>query len=212
MKTKRDEYETSPVVAFGELVFNLLMLNVLWTLCSIFIITIGCSCTALNYTCIKMCRDEGDSIIRMFFRSFRDNFRQALVLGTGMLIIFILLLAGLIQALGVAAAGNFLGVICIVLLVFVFLIWLVMYTYIFMILARFDNPSIRTVTNAAYMVVKEMPLTLKVLVIEVTLLICLPVVLWNMAPFLFPMYIFFGMATITYINAKEFNKVFEKYM
>ena len=159
-----------------------------------------------------MCRDEGDSIIRMFFRSFRDNFRQALVLGTGMLIIFILLLAGLIQALGVAAAGNFLGVICIVLLVFVFLIWLVMYTYIFMILARFDNPIIRTVTNAAYMVVKEMPLTLKVLVIEVTLLICLPVVLWNMAPFLFPMYIFFGMATITYINAKEFNKVFEKYM
>ncbi len=55
-------------------------LNLLWFVCCIPIVTIGASTTALYYTSLKIIRDEDRSLGRMFFRSFRQNFRQSTVL------------------------------------------------------------------------------------------------------------------------------------
>lgn len=55
-------------------------LNLLWFLCSIPIVTIGASTTALYYCCLKIVRDQDNHIGAMFFRAFRNNFKQATVL------------------------------------------------------------------------------------------------------------------------------------
>ena len=55
-------------------------LNLLWFVCSLPIVTIGASTTALYYCCLKIVRDEDSHIGAMFFRSFRENFKQATVL------------------------------------------------------------------------------------------------------------------------------------
>lgn len=55
-------------------------LNCLWFICCIPIITVGASTTALYYTTLKIARAEDSSLTRMFFRSFRQNFRQSTVL------------------------------------------------------------------------------------------------------------------------------------
>ena len=56
-------------------------LNLLWFICSIPIVTLGAATTALYYTTLKIARDEEEtSLTRMFFRSFRENFRQSTVL------------------------------------------------------------------------------------------------------------------------------------
>ena len=55
-------------------------LNLLWFICSLPIVTIGASTTALYYCCLKIVRDEDSHIGAMFFRSFRENFKQATVL------------------------------------------------------------------------------------------------------------------------------------
>lgn len=55
-------------------------LNLLWFVCSIPIFTIGAATTALNYACLKIVRDEDSHVGAMFFRSFRQNFKQATVL------------------------------------------------------------------------------------------------------------------------------------
>ena len=52
-------------------------LNLLWFVCSIPIFTIGASTTALYYASLKIVRDEDSGVGAMFFRSFRENFRQA---------------------------------------------------------------------------------------------------------------------------------------
>lgn len=67
-------------------------LNLLWFICSIPIVTIGASTTALYYASLKVVREEDRSLARMFFRSFRENFRQSTVLW------LILLAAGLVLA------------------------------------------------------------------------------------------------------------------
>ena len=82
---------------------------------------IGASTTALYYTSLKIVRDQGQGIGAQFFRSFRENFRQATVLW------LILLGAGLFLGADIylvwhlrAAAGGTLAVLwtlCLALLI-----------------------------------------------------------------------------------------------
>ena len=55
-------------------------LNLLWALCSIPIVTVGASTTALYYVMLKLARGEEGNVTTMFFRSFKENFKQATVL------------------------------------------------------------------------------------------------------------------------------------
>ncbi len=64
-------------------------LNLLWLICSLPIFTIGASTTALYYACLKFIRNEEGYAAVQFFRSFRENFKQAtqlwlILLGVGL--------------------------------------------------------------------------------------------------------------------------------
>ena len=74
-------------------------LNFMWFVCCLPIFTIGASTTALYYTPFKIAKDEGSFITKMFFRSFRQNFKQATVIW------LIMLAAGLL--IGVDAVVLF---------------------------------------------------------------------------------------------------------
>ena len=74
---------------FGRLFLKLsygCCLNFLWFVCCLPIVTIGASTTALYYTSFKIAKDEGSFITTMFFRSFRQNFKQATVIWMIMLV------------------------------------------------------------------------------------------------------------------------------
>ena len=62
-------------------------LNFMWLICCLPVFTIGASTTALYYTAFKIAKDEGSFITTMFFRSFRQNFKQATVIWLIMLVI-----------------------------------------------------------------------------------------------------------------------------
>lgn len=55
-------------------------LNLLWFVCSIPVFTIGAATTALYYTSLKLVRNEESHVAALFFRSFRENFRQSTVI------------------------------------------------------------------------------------------------------------------------------------
>ncbi len=79
---------------FGQLMLKLCYscyLNLLWFICCIPIVTIGASTTALYYTSLKIVRGEDCSLTRIFFRSFRENFRQSTVLWLILLAVGLLL-------------------------------------------------------------------------------------------------------------------------
>ena len=83
-------------------VADLILLNILCILCCIPIVTAGASITALYYVTLKMARDEESYIIRSFFRSFKQNFKQATIINV------ILLLTGavLFIDLRIAKGGS----------------------------------------------------------------------------------------------------------
>ena len=59
---------------------DIVWLGVLWTLCSLPIITVGAASSALYYSMVKCVRHDFPEPTRSFFRAFRQNFRQATLL------------------------------------------------------------------------------------------------------------------------------------
>lgn len=66
-------------------------LNVLWLVCCLPVFTVGASTTALFYVTVKIARNEEGGLTRAFFRSFKQNFRQATVIWLIMLVLGIVL-------------------------------------------------------------------------------------------------------------------------
>ena len=66
----------NPVWRFIGKLGDLILLNILWTICSIPIFTIGASTTAVYYVTLKLVRDEDSSTIKGFFHSFKSNFKH----------------------------------------------------------------------------------------------------------------------------------------
>ena len=59
---------------------DMVFLNVLWVICSIPIVTIGPSTTALYTVMLKIVRNEEGYIFRGFFKAFKENFKQSTVI------------------------------------------------------------------------------------------------------------------------------------
>lgn len=57
--------------------WNLLMISVLWVLCSIPVITFGASTAAAYYAAAKVIRGREGKIISEFFHAFKSNFKQS---------------------------------------------------------------------------------------------------------------------------------------
>ncbi|MCQ2508678.1 MAG: YesL family protein [Dorea sp.] len=71
----------NPVMEFINKLVASVLVNILWFICSLPIITIGPSTTALFYCSQKLARDEGSHITSAFFRSFKLNFKQSTIVG-----------------------------------------------------------------------------------------------------------------------------------
>lgn len=139
----------NPVWRFIGKLGDLIILNILWIVCSIPVFTAGASATAVYYVTLKLVRDEDDSTIRSFFRSFKSNFKQATAIW------LILLAAGIVlgfdfwffvsgqMPLNGAAKTAMTAVSGGLLLIYLFII-----TYVFPLQARFYNPVKRTLFNA----------------------------------------------------------------
>lgn len=74
-----------PLAHFFQLMFELILLNVLFIACCVPVITAGASLLALNCTCREMqLEKKRDHIGRVFWQSFRKNLTRGMLL-TGIL-------------------------------------------------------------------------------------------------------------------------------
>ena len=73
------DYDSS-VMLFMRRIGDFMLLNVLWIICSLPIVTIGVSTSAYYYCMLKIVRDTDSGIVGMFFHSFKDNLKQGTVL------------------------------------------------------------------------------------------------------------------------------------
>lgn len=69
----------NPVLSFVNKVVDVLFINILFTLCCLPIFTIGPAMAGLYYCMVKVIRRERGSAAKEFFRGFRENFKQGVV-------------------------------------------------------------------------------------------------------------------------------------
>ena len=140
---------------FGQLFIKLsygCCLNILWLVCSLPIFTIGASTTALYYTSFKIAKTEGSYITAMFFRSFKQNFKQATViwlimLATGIVIFMDAVLLGRLRTTSTGTAA----VIWTLLLAVIFaciIMYVIVLVYIFPLLSIASNTTANMFKNA----------------------------------------------------------------
>lgn len=74
-------------ISFMNAVFDLLVLGILWVICSIPVITIGSASSALYYAVVKCIKNGEGYPIHSFFHSFRQNLKQGSILTLVLLVI-----------------------------------------------------------------------------------------------------------------------------
>ena len=127
-------------------------LNLLWFVCSIPIFTIGASTTALYYASLKLVRGEENHIGRQFFHSFKENFKQATVLWMILLGIGLFLGADgyIVYHLRASSTGTVavLWTLIMALLIAAGVVYVIVLTQIFPLLASFSNTNLAMLKNS----------------------------------------------------------------
>ncbi|MBQ3756987.1 MAG: DUF624 domain-containing protein [Oscillospiraceae bacterium] len=127
-------------------------LNLLWLLCSLPVFTIGASTTALYYASLKVVRGEESYVGRLFFRAFRENFRQATVLWLILLGIGLFLGADgyILYHLRAASAGTaaIFWTLILALVIAVSVVYVIVLEYVFPLLASVSNTNRAMLKNS----------------------------------------------------------------
>ena len=127
-------------------------LNLLWMICSLPIITIGASTTALYYACLKIVRDEDFDAGRMFFHSFKHNFKQATVIWLIMLAAGIFLGGDgyILYHLRSNSTGAMavLWTLLLAIIIAAAVIYVIVLLYVFPLLASVENTTFAMLKNA----------------------------------------------------------------
>lgn len=199
----------NPVFRVMGKVMDLIILNLFFIACCIPIVTIGPSLTALYYVTLKMVRNEEGYIMKGFFKSFRQNLKQGILIN--------LLMLGF---------GFFLGMdfrilnamtsphrIVFFLLLFVLVVYVLEFLYLYPVLAKFDNTIKNTLLNSLMMSISHLPYTALILFITVApFLVLYFTPIQQVQSLLLLFLILLGGAGIAYCNSYFFVKIFDKYI
>ena len=124
---------------------DLMVLNWFWLLCSLPVVTMGAATCAVYAIALRVARDEEPSLVKGFFRAFRENPKPGLVLG------LIALVLGVIAGVDAWFALQQTGLFQTVFLVVAFIVGavcLIFVSYTFALQAMFDNPLKTQIKNA----------------------------------------------------------------
>lgn len=195
--------------SFMSKVADICILNVLCVICCIPVITAGASITAMYYVTLKMVRNEEAYIVRSFFKSFKENFRQATIIN------LIMLVAGVILYLDMKVSGAMPGssgqIFHVIFMAFAIL-YFVLFLYIYPILARFYNTVKNTFRNALFMAVRHLPYTVLMVLVAVCPVFLLYIKSYQIQSTLFVLFLVMGFGAIAYINSFFLAKIFDNYM
>lgn len=150
---------------------DLIIVNIVYLICCIPLITIGPATTALYYVMLKMAKNEECYVVKSFFKSFKENFKQATIIWAILLVAILVLFLDLKITNGDLADtftfSDSVKRVMIVMLIMAIFFWAVITSYVFPVLAKFDNTVKNTMRNAFFMGARHLPWTVVILVINV---------------------------------------------
>ena len=143
---------------------DFIILNLLWVVCSIPIITIGASTTALYTVMLKLVKNEEGYIAKGFLKAFKENFKQSTI----MWIIFLLIsIVFVVDFVSIKLMSDEIGGILQILFLFMGALLAAWMVYAFALQARFVNTVKNTLKNAMILVFAKLPFTVLIVLLTV---------------------------------------------
>lgn len=149
-------------------IFDLIVLNLLWLLFCLPVITIVGSTSALFYATLKMAESNSEQVVKDYFYSFKQNLKQSIGITLIMLVVVAVLFADfyLLRQMSGQIAAMLYGIVIVGALVAI-----AVFSYVCAMLARFENGSMNMIKNAAKLALVNVPKTIVITA-------------WNVMPFL----------------------------
>ena len=195
------DLESPFMQAMGK-VADLMWLNILTLVCCMPIITTGAAMTALHYSALKIARNEECYITKDYFKSFKENFKQATVIWLIQLFIILVLVGDFYI---IEKAEVELGSKMQLLLMIVAIMVLFTSMFIYPVLAKFENTILQTIKNSFFIGVLQFPKTILMMVLAVA-----PFVLFIFFEQLTPIVFCFCFSAPAWVAAKLYSKFFKK--
>lgn len=195
----------SRLIRFLVKVCDLLFLNIALVLSCCTVVLSGAAVTALYSVTLKMVREEDDTPVKSFLRALRENFVPSSFAAV-LLLVDVTLLAVLRAVLYADTLLIPPAVFVLLSIAAVFLATLL--SYLFPLLARYENTFLKHLGNAAKLAVANLPVT--VLVTAVNLL---PLLLAILIPaalgVVFAFWFLFGFAAGAFVNSFYLSRIFD---
>ena len=198
----------SALMRFLTRIADLMILNALFIVTSLPIVTIGASLTALNFVALRIVRDTDRTIAGDYLRSFRQNLGQATILG-----LVVVAVAGALTAWYVVVTELVVEPVAqfALLAVWYVLAFLSAMTalYVFPYLAAFDDTTRAVLRNARLLSLRHPLAPLAVLVLMI-----LAAVVTVFSPHVTGyglLWLLIGFAALAYLGALLFSRVFARY-
>lgn len=192
------------VTRFLGKVADFMFLNLLWIVCSIPIITIGASTTAMYSVMLKLVKNEEGYIVKGFLKAFKENFRQSTLMWLLYLVFGIVIV---VDFMLLRMMSPSIRTVMQVFLIFMTILLISMGIYVFALQARYENPIKNTLKNALILTVAKMPYTLLMLVITVVpVVVTFLTVRTLMLGFL--VWLLLGVSLIVWLNSLLLRRVF----
>lgn len=198
----------SRIMIFLSRVADLVILNILWLVCCVPVVTIGASTTAMYHVIRHWQKDSVSSIVRDFFQSFKEDFKQATPV---YLILLIPTAAVVMNAMMIFNPENSAAVPSYLLVIWFIsaLILLFISSFVYPVMAFFADSIFKTLRNAMVLALANLPRT-----ILISILNLLPVILLfvNLSFFLQSsiFWLLIGGALVAYLNMSILKPVFKK--
>lgn len=187
-------------------VADIIILNLVFLLTCIPLVTIGASVTALYGVTLKLAEKKEPYIVQEYFRLWKENFRQSTVLWLGMVFVGILLAVNLsLKTTGAIYLAMRIG------MVIGAVLWTVLILYLFPLLAKFENSIKQTVANAFLIAARHLFTTGIMLGINIVFLfftLLYPPMFAQMILFWFLL----GFAVTARMQSYFLNKVFQRHI
>lgn len=187
-------------------VADVIILNILFIVTCIPIITIGTSLTALYSVSLKLADGKDPYIAQEYFRSWKSNFKQSTLLWIILLPISFLLIFNLnIESAGTIYTFMHIGMVAALVLLGMISL------YAFPLLAKFENTLKQTIMNAFLMSLRHLLTTCMLFgtsLFFVIVTLMYPALIEAMIMFWF----LFGFALIMRIQATLLTPIFDRYI
>ena len=197
----------NPFIQFLVRVGDLMILNVLFILCSAPVVTLGASLTALHRVTQNMLFEQEEPLLKAFFRAFRQNFKQSTLAWLVELVVIVSLVCDVLLVMayfdgGLAKAMYILVAVLAILVAGVF-------SYLMPLIARYENGMRQQVNNAVVLAIIKLPKT-----VLLTLLNLLPVILLLISVPVFVQTLIFwviiGFAFVSFLTSSILKPVFQQ--